>query len=1193
MMEVRKSGVLRTISLILLTTFCPFAYGKIIYVDAEAPPANTGSSWANAYWCLQDALADAQSGDEIRVSQGIYKPDQQAIITARGSRVIGSGDRTATFKLKNGVTIKGGYAGFGEPGPNVRDIGIYETILSGDLNGDDGPNFTNNSENSYHLVTGGGTDATAVLDGLTVTGGNANDTYGYGGGMLNSFCTPTVANCTFSKNHATRGGGIANTGDAGPTLTNCAFSGNSARWGGGMCYWGYCSGTLTNCTFSGNTAENGGAMVITKSSEATMKNCTFTGNRALGGTAGAIDCTGDSSATLVNTILWDNSPSEFRLLGGSLTITYSDVQGGWNGEGNINVDPFFVDADGIDDMFGTKDDNLRLRPGSPCIDAGDNSGIPESVLTDLDGNPRITNGIVDIGAYENIPTPNVYYVDAVNGDDNNDGLTPQAAFVTIQKGIDSALDGEVVLVYPGLYQEEINFMGKSITVQGVVVSPAGAPVLQNPGDFAVSFYSGEGPDSILKNFIIMDSFMGVFIAGSSPAISNLTIVNNKYGIEAYTGSEPDISNCIFWNNTDGDLFGCEVRYSCIERGGEGEGNITLDPLFVDLHNGDYHLNSERGRYWPEHDIWVLDKVTSPCIDGGNPNIYITDEPVPNGGRINMGAYGGTAEASLSPWQLPYLPHHASNPSPADGADSVDLNINLSWTVGLNAVSHDVYFGTSFEDVNLADRAFPLGMLVSQGQDVNSYATGLLEYGQTYYWRIDEVSSEGMIVTGEVWSFTTAGIDGGIKGEYYKGLDFENLVLTRIDPQINFNWGSGGPDPVVGADKFSVRWIGDIEAAFTETYTFYTNSDGSVRLWIDGHELVDRWWYDQNVGTENSGTIDLVAGRTYSFLMEYQARRSNGMVALLWESHRTPKQLVPQAALSLPLKARYPNPANGAIDVKMTPVLTWNQGDYAASHNVYFGTNAQAVRNATRTSPEYKGTESLGNESYNPGKLSMDTSYYWRIDEVNNVNSDSPWTGPVWSFTTADFIVVDDFESYNDLNEGQSGSNRIYLTWIDGYDNPAINGSVVGGNYWWGWEIVHSGMQSMPFEYNNAVGKSEATADIDNLEIGRDWTIEGVSILSLWFRGDLVNAPEPMYVALDNDNGISGVVYHDNPNATQVIRWTEWIIDLQEFADQGVNLTNVNTITLGFGNRNNPVAGGSGEIWFDDIRLYRPASEPAP
>ena len=349
----------------------------------------------------------------------------------------------------------------------------------------------------------------------------------------------------------------------------------------------------------------------------------------------------------------------------------------------------------------------------------------------------------------------IIYVDAVNGDDNNDGLTLERAFATIQMGIDAAVDGEVVLVYPGLYQEEINFMGKSITVQGVAASPAGVPVLQNPGDFAVSFYSGEGRDSILKNFIISDSFMGVFIAGSSPTINNLTIVNNKYGIEAYVDSEPDIINCIVWHNSDGDLFECRGFYSCIERGGEGEGNVDADPLFVDPDSGDYHLRSERGRYWPEHDIWVLDKVTSPCIDSGAPNADYSNEPIPNGGRINMGAYGGTVEASLSPSvQPPPSPGKAFNPNPADGAIDVDRDVTLNWSPGQNAVSHDVYLGTDGNAVANADTSNTTGIFRGR-QSATSYTPpgGLGWSSRSYYWRIDEVDSEGNKTTGDIWTFS--------------------------------------------------------------------------------------------------------------------------------------------------------------------------------------------------------------------------------------------------------------------------------------------------------------------------------------------------------------------------------------------------------------------------------------------------------
>jgi hypothetical protein len=264
----------------------------------------------------------------------------------------------------------------------------------------------------------------------------------------------------------------------------------------------------------------------------------------------------------------------------------------------------------------------------------------------------------------------------------------------------------------------------------------------------------------------------------------------------------------------------------------------------------------------------------------------------------------------------------------------------------------------------------------------------------------------------------------------------------------------------------------------------------------------------------------------------------------------------------------PSPANGAVDVSQTPVLTWTPG-LGASHEVYFGADAASL--------ELKGSGNLGSESFEPGQLEWNTTYVWRVDEANNANADSPWTGPLWSFTTANFLIIDDMESYNDLDEGDPASNRIYLAWIDGFDNPATNGSVVGNlNAPFAEQtIVNNGIQSMPMAYDNAVGKSEATLTLTS---NRDWTVKGVTTLTIWYRGASANAAEPMYVVLND----SAVVTHDNPDAAQRASWTQWTIDLQAF---GINLTNVNTITIGLGDRSNPVAGGSGTLYFDDIRLY--------
>jgi len=283
----------------------------------------------------------------------------------------------------------------------------------------------------------------------------------------------------------------------------------------------------------------------------------------------------------------------------------------------------------------------------------------------------------------------------------------------------------------------------------------------------------------------------------------------------------------------------------------------------------------------------------------------------------------------------------------------------------------------------------------------------------------------------------------------------------------------------------------------------------------------------------------------------------------------------------PLMAWNPNPSDGSMpDIINSLPLTWSSGDMASQHNIYFGTDRDAVKNAdtSDTSGIYRGAQSGNSYTPNEGIEWGGGPYYWRIDEKNTDGTTTK--GQVWSFAVADFILVDGFESYNDIDPPDPASNRIFETWIDGF-GTTNNGALVGNDFppYTERNIVHSGRQSMPYLYDNNLKTSEATL---TLVSPRDWTAEGVTNLSLWFIGDAANTSERMFVAL---NG-SAVVYHTDSAVTQTSGWTEWVIELQRFADQGVNLTNVNTITIGFGTKNSPAAGGSGQMYFDDIRLYR-------
>jgi len=479
--------------------------------------------------------------------------------------------------------------------------------------------------------------------------------------------------------------------------------------------------------------------------------------------------------------------------------------------------------------------------------------------------------------------------------------------------------------------------------------------------------------------------------------------------------------------------------------------------------------------------------------------------------------------------------YAYDPVPADGTMHPDTWVNLSWKPGNKAVSHDVYISDNYDLVqDGAAEAFQQ----NQGEDFFvvgfpgfPFPDGLVP-GTTYYWRVDEVNDAepNSPWIGSVWSF-------------------------GVPPKTAYN-----PDPADAAEQVylneSLVWTGGFGSKVHTVY-FGDNFD-DVNNATGGQP--------QGATRYNPGPLELA--KTYYWRVDefdiIETHKGN-----VWS-------FTTEGAVGSP------NPANGAVDVNRTQIITWAQSVFAASHEVYFGTDKDAVKNADTGSPEYKGTRALGSETFDPGKLELNTTYYWRIDEVNSPNPDSPWTGLLWSFTTADFLVIDDMESYNDLDEGEVGSNRIYIAWADGFDNPAVNGSVVGNALppIAEQKNVHGGNQSMPFAYDNAVGKSEATL---TLTYPRDWTEDGVGILSIWFRGNSNNTAEQMYVALND----SAVVSHDNPDAAKIRSWTEWTIDLQSFADQGIDLTNVNTMTIGFGNRNNPTVGGAGMMYFDDIRLYTP------
>jgi hypothetical protein len=404
------------------------ASAGVRYVDASSTTgANDGSSWANAHQGvdgLAAALAAAVAGDQIWVRAGTYEP------TAGATRSI-------ALQLKNGVEVFGGFAG-GETQLSQRDPAANVTVLSGDLNGDDAASLFN--DNSYHVLQGAGTNASAVLDGFTVRGGNANGAGGNqdrGGGILCvGGASPTIRGCRFVANRCSFGGGAGYLNGSSPSFSDCRFEDNlGGSFGGAFDMASGVGATFERCLFRNNRAARAGALEIfgaspvkvfdslfhlnqatgaggggalfVSGSSPQIRNCTIVGNSASANATGGILASG-SAPTIVNCIVDQNtgqggsSGAAAQIAPSNLAVTYSLVPTGYAGTGNVAA-PAIYDACGPEPF--------RLSPSSPGIDAGSNAGAA-GLAADLAGGPRFADApavpdtgsgtapIVDMGAFE-------------------------------------------------------------------------------------------------------------------------------------------------------------------------------------------------------------------------------------------------------------------------------------------------------------------------------------------------------------------------------------------------------------------------------------------------------------------------------------------------------------------------------------------------------------------------------------------------------------------------------------------------------------------------------------------------------------------------------------------------------------------------------------------------------------------------
>jgi len=581
----------------LIVTLCTSAAGKIIYIDDDAVGANDGTSWENAYFYLQDALTDASSAEkpiEIRVAQGVYKPDLGSGITA--------GDNFATFRLINGVAIYGGHAGSSESDPDQRNVDLYKSILSGDLEGNDVEpeelrdlfSDPTRKENSKHVLIGSYTDETAVLDGFTITGGNSSGASGDdvrgGGGIGIESGSPTIVNCVFTGNGAfANASALVNRNGSCPNLIDCTFSNNFSLHG---------------------TMEN-------YESSPMLAYCRFSNNSNIG-----IRNRDNSSPILVN-------------------CTFEHNKDGISSQSNCNVtltDCTFVNnsSHGIDHKFGGR---LSLtgcvfRDNLGSVGVGIDSHADELILTDCLFAHNIARG----------------WGPAINHVGDNFILNNCEFRANISDG-----DGTLKVHGGNFIADNCIFSGNVSERDGGAIEISARRAVISNCLFAGNV-AGESGGAI-------DAYFNEYTTIRNCTFSGNTAVDG--GGSLYVDNKTNVTNCIFWDESSPAIEFRHIEplisYCNVQGGWFGEGNIDVDPCFVESGywdpngtpddpnddfwiNGDYHLSSQAGRWDSNSQSWIIDDLTSPCIDAGDPNSPISTEPFPNGGRVNMGAYGASDEA---------------------------------------------------------------------------------------------------------------------------------------------------------------------------------------------------------------------------------------------------------------------------------------------------------------------------------------------------------------------------------------------------------------------------------------------------------------------------------------------------------------------------------------------------------------------
>jgi len=528
---------------------------------------------------------------------------------------------------------------------------------------------------------------------------------------------------------------------------------------------------------------------------------------------------------------------------------------------------------------------------------------------------------------------------------------------------------------------------------------------------------------------------------------------------------------------------------------------------------------------------------------------------------------------------------AASPLPDDGTVDVLRNVVLSWAPGEFAQTHDVYMGTVFEDVNNASLADPLGVLLGEGQNSTSLDVGILEFGQTYYWRVDEVNGapDNTVFKGDVWSFEVEAFSLPITGVTATASSAHDETMTAEKTTDGSGLNELDQHSAEGTDMW-LSGMGDptpsIQYEFDQAYKLHEmwvwNSNQLIEgfVGLGAKEVTIEVSTDANDWTVLENTPDFTQAPGKEGYAHNTSIDLGGAIARYVRlTIASGYGMLPQSGLSevrflyIPTDAREPQPATGDTSDTVDVTLTWRAGRETASHEVYVGTDSADLA-LVQTVTESNATL---------GTLDYATTYYWQIVEVNNAEDPAAYAGDVWSFSTPAYGVVDDFDQYDD------NCNRIFFAWLDGLghnggedvDNCDVasyngngTGSIVGhGNSPFAEQsTVYAGGQSMPLAYDS--GMSECSLALNP----QDWTASGTQSLSLQFYGAPGNTGQ-LYLKINN----SKVSYAGISDALQRQQWVPWNIELSAI---GANLSSVTSLTLGIEGASAP-----GMLYVDEIRLY--------